>query len=170
MPGWRWVHTPGHTPGHVSLFREADRTLIAGDAVVTTRQESASAVLVQRPEMHGPPTYFTQDWEAARRSVERIAELDPFILATGHGLPLAGEGMRAALNDLAWNFDRLAVPSHGRYVPQPAIADERGTVAVPPSPGLSPAAIAAGLGLAALVGYAATRGRGRRRGPYDYRG
>src|SRR5438477_2584025 len=21
LPGWRWVHTPGHTPGHVSFFR-----------------------------------------------------------------------------------------------------------------------------------------------------
>ena len=41
MPGWRWVHTPGHTAGHVSLFRDADRTLIAGDAFVTTKQESA---------------------------------------------------------------------------------------------------------------------------------
>src|SRR5688572_15712873 len=27
MPGWRWVHTPGHTPGHVSFFRDADRAL-----------------------------------------------------------------------------------------------------------------------------------------------
>ena len=24
MPGWRWLHTPGHTPGHVSLWRESD--------------------------------------------------------------------------------------------------------------------------------------------------
>jgi glyoxylase-like metal-dependent hydrolase (beta-lactamase superfamily II) len=41
MPGWRWVHTPGHTPGHVSLWRESDRTILAGDAFITTRQESA---------------------------------------------------------------------------------------------------------------------------------
>ena len=36
MPGWRWIHTPGHTAGHVSLFRESDRVLIAGDAFLTT--------------------------------------------------------------------------------------------------------------------------------------
>ena len=54
-PGWRWVHTPGHTPGHVSLWRESDRALVAGDAVITTRQESAYAVATQEPEMHGPP-------------------------------------------------------------------------------------------------------------------
>src|SRR5690625_1838978 len=32
MPDWRWIHTPGHAPGHVSLFRDSDRVLLAGDA------------------------------------------------------------------------------------------------------------------------------------------
>ena len=36
LPDWRWLHTPGHCEGHVSLWREADRLLIAGDAIVTT--------------------------------------------------------------------------------------------------------------------------------------
>jgi hypothetical protein len=54
MPGWRWLHTPGHTPGHVSLWRETDRLLVAGDAFITTRQESAYAAITQAPEMHGP--------------------------------------------------------------------------------------------------------------------
>jgi len=40
MDGWRWIHTPGHTEGHISLFRESDRILIAGDAFTTTKQES----------------------------------------------------------------------------------------------------------------------------------
>lgn len=40
MPGWTLVHTPGHTPGHVSFFREADRTLLVGDAFCTTKAES----------------------------------------------------------------------------------------------------------------------------------
>ncbi len=34
---WRWIHTPGHAPGHISLFRDSDKTLIAGDAFVTTK-------------------------------------------------------------------------------------------------------------------------------------
>jgi glyoxylase-like metal-dependent hydrolase (beta-lactamase superfamily II) len=132
MPEWRWIHTPGHTPGHVSLFRDADRTLIAGDAFVTTKQESATAVLTQRPELHGPPAYYTQDWASARRSVERLAALEPLQVATGHGPPLRGQEMLANLHELARNFDRLAVPARGRYVRQPAVADERGVVAVPP--------------------------------------
>jgi len=110
MPGWRWIHTPGHTPGHVSLFRDQDRTLIVGDAFVTTKQESATAVMAQRPELHGPPAYFTQDWVAARRSVETLANLAPLRVAAGHGRPLHGTEMLADLQELARNFDRLAVP------------------------------------------------------------
>ncbi len=120
MPGWRWVHTPGHTPGHVSLWRESDRTILAGDAFITTRQESAYAALTQNPEMHGPPQYFTPDWVSARASVERLAALDPELAVTGHGRAMRGAGMRDALHTLARDFNRVAVPDHGRYVDTPA--------------------------------------------------
>ncbi len=110
LPGWRWIHTPGHTPGHVSFWRETDRCLISGDAFITTRQESAYAVAVQKPELHGPPRYFTPDWETARRSVENLAALDPEIAVTGHGRPLRGVEMRTALHALARDFDRVARP------------------------------------------------------------
>jgi glyoxylase-like metal-dependent hydrolase (beta-lactamase superfamily II) len=116
MPGWRWIHTPGHTPGHVSLWRANDRTLIAGDAFITTKQESAYAVATQRPELHGPPMYFTPDWDSARESVRRLATLAPELAITGHGRPLHGPEMRQALNILARDFDEVAVPKHGRYV------------------------------------------------------
>lgn len=153
MPGWRWIHTPGHTPGHVSLFRDLDRTLIAGDAFVTTRQESAIAALTQRPELHGPPAYFTPDWIAARRSVKRLAELDPLRVATGHGPPLEGLEMLEGFRELARNFDRLAVPPRGRYIRQPAITDENGVVALPPPvrDSLSRAALGLGAGLLLLT-------------------
>jgi glyoxylase-like metal-dependent hydrolase (beta-lactamase superfamily II) len=132
MPGWQWIHTPGHTPGHIALFREADRTLVAGDAFVGTKQESAIAALTYRPEIHGPPAYFTPDWVSARRSVERLAALEPERAVTGHGPPLSGEPLRQGLQRLAREFDRIAVPPRGRYVRQPAIADARGVVSVPP--------------------------------------
>jgi glyoxylase-like metal-dependent hydrolase (beta-lactamase superfamily II) len=134
MPGWRWIHTPGHAPGHVSLFRDTDRLLIAGDAVVTTRQESAIAVATQREEIGGPPMYYTPDWESARRSVETIAELAPEILATGHGRPLSGPAVLDALVLLAENFVDLAVPRHGRYVDEPARFAANGVVYIPPAP------------------------------------
>jgi glyoxylase-like metal-dependent hydrolase (beta-lactamase superfamily II) len=120
MPGWRWLHTPGHTPGHVSLWRETDRTLIAGDAFITTRQESAYAVAVQKPELHGPPMYYTQDWNEARASVEKMAELGPERVITGHGPALEGPEMRRALWTLAQEFDRIALPEQGRYLRDPA--------------------------------------------------
>ena len=110
FPEWRMVHTPGHTPGHVSLWRERDRTLLAGDAVITVRQESAYSVLTQEPEMHGPPAYFTPDWDDARRSVHTLAALEPELLVSGHGRAMAGLNMRRALHDLADQFDRVARP------------------------------------------------------------
>jgi len=110
MPGWVWIHTPGHSPGHVSLWRESDRTLIAGDAFITTNQESAYAVALQRPEMHGPPMYYTPDWPRAGRSVQRLADLEPELVITGHGAAMRGDEMREALHTLARTFDMIAVP------------------------------------------------------------
>ena len=119
MPGWRWIHTPGHTAGHVSLFRQDDRTLIVGDAFCTTKQESLLAVATQKPELHGPPAYFTTDWDAARESVRHLARLEPAFVAPGHGRPIAGPAVAAELSDLAMRFDELARPPHGRYVDKP---------------------------------------------------
>jgi glyoxylase-like metal-dependent hydrolase (beta-lactamase superfamily II) len=124
MPGWRWLHTPGHTPGHISLWRETDRAIIAGDAFITTRQESAYAAAVQKPEMHGPPMYFTQDWVAARESVRVLATLRPELAITGHGPAMRSNEMRGALRALARDFDEIAVPEGGRYVAEPTRAED----------------------------------------------
>jgi glyoxylase-like metal-dependent hydrolase (beta-lactamase superfamily II) len=132
MPGWRWIATPGHTAGHISLWRAADRTLIAGDAFITTRQESAFAVALQFAELHGPPMYYTPDWVAARASVEKLSALEPELVVTGHGPAMRGEAMRTALHKLANQFDQIAVPPQGRYVGEPARADATGVTYVPP--------------------------------------
>lgn len=118
LKGWRWLHTPGHTPGHISLFRESDRVLVAGDAFVTVKQESAVAVLTQNQEIHGPPAYFTMDWQAAWDSVQDLQQLKPSVVVTGHGVPMQGEQLAKQLASLADEFDHLAVPEHGRYVPE----------------------------------------------------
>jgi glyoxylase-like metal-dependent hydrolase (beta-lactamase superfamily II) len=132
MPGWRWIATPGHAPGHVSFWREQDRALIVGDAFITTRQESAYAALMQSPEMHGPPMYFTPDWDSARDSVRALAALEPELVVTGHGRAMRGEQMLLALQALARNFDEVARPDQGRYVEEPACADASGVTYVPP--------------------------------------
>jgi glyoxylase-like metal-dependent hydrolase (beta-lactamase superfamily II) len=116
LSGWRWIHTPGHAPGHISLFRDEDRVLLPGDAFCTTKQESFLAVAKQKPELHGPPAYYTPDWDAARRSVQELAALKPVTIAPHHGLPMCGEGVSEQLDRLATNFDRVALPEHGKYV------------------------------------------------------
>jgi glyoxylase-like metal-dependent hydrolase (beta-lactamase superfamily II) len=131
MPGWQWLETPGHTPGHISLWREADRVLIVGDAFITTRQESAYAVLTDAPELHGPPMYLTPDWDTARISVQRLAALEPELVVTGHGPALRGPEMRGALHLLARDFDRIAVPQSGRYRLNPATPETGGAYRSP---------------------------------------
>lgn len=128
LPGWNFVHTPGHTAGHVSLFRESDRTLLAGDALTTMNLDSWASQITEKPEICRPPAPFTTDWDAARESVEKLAALEPNIIAAGHGQPIT-ENAAARLKEFADNFQK---PSHGRYVNQPAIADASGVVFVPP--------------------------------------
>ena len=130
---WRWIHTPGHSPGHVSLFRDYDGALVAGDAFVTTKQESLSAVLTQRAEVHGPPAYYTSDWRAAEESVDALVALEPSVAVTGHGVPMRGHRLETQLHDLSADFRERAVPMRGRYVHQPAIADRSGVIFVPPA-------------------------------------
>ncbi|CEG27324.1 MBL fold metallo-hydrolase [Bacillus sp. B-jedd] len=116
MEGWKWIHTPGHTQGHVSLYRESDGALIAGDAFVTVRQDSLYKVFTQQQEISGPPRYLTPDWEASRRSVEKLEALHPSIAITGHGRPMEGENLRENLRVLVEKFDEIAIPDYGKFV------------------------------------------------------
>ena len=150
LPDWRWIHTPGHTPGHVALYRDGDRTLISADALITTKQESMIAVLLQRCELHGPPAYYTPDWDLARESVRVLAALAPELLVPGHGQPWGGAAMREQLAVLAEHFDRMERPRYGRYRTQPAIADASGVVMLPPDP--LPAWLAGAGAMAAAAG------------------
>ena len=133
MPGWRWLHTPGHAPGHVSYYRESSRVLLAGDALTTTRQESMFSVATQHQELHGPPAYFTIDWERARRSVVALAGLQPAVIACGHGEPMTGPSVARELTALAREFDRRERPKRGRYVHQPVAIGDDGVVTLRPS-------------------------------------
>lgn len=120
MPGWEWLFTPGHTPGHISLWRARDKSLIAGDAFITTRQESLYSVLLQKPELHGPPMYLTTDWDEAEASVRMLSQLNPRLVVTGHGEAMRGEPMQEALNSLVDRFREIAIPRRGKYVAKPA--------------------------------------------------
>jgi hydroxyacylglutathione hydrolase len=87
-PGFVVVPTPGHTPGHVSLWRAADRVLIAGDAVMGLHPFSG------RPDLRLPPRFDQPDPAAVRASVRRLAALEPRVVFFGHGLPLTDAAQR----------------------------------------------------------------------------
>lgn len=169
IPGlsdWKYIHTPGHSPGHISLFRESDRVLIAGDAFVTTKQESAMYALTGMKHLSGPPKYFTCNWASAELSVIKLAALDPEVAATGHGVTMRGEELRGALKNLSMHFKSMALPEEGRYVNEPAVTNEQGVMYLPPATEkMSRLAKVLGLSIAAasiaFIIYQQTRNRRR---------
>lgn len=161
---WRWIHTPGHAPGHVSLFRDQDHALVAGDAFVTTKQESLIAALTQRPEVHGPPAYYTIDWHASEESVNTLAALEPDVAVTGHGVAMRGPRLQEELRALAETFRQRAVPSRGRYVRQPALTDRSDVTFVPPAVADPIGRVVAGAAAAAVVAAAVSVVRRRNSG------
>ncbi len=82
VAGFRVIHAPGHTPGHVIYFREFDRVAIAGDVLANM------SFLTLEPGLRLPPPFFCTDPRQNRRSVELLASLDPSLVCFGHGPPL----------------------------------------------------------------------------------
>jgi glyoxylase-like metal-dependent hydrolase (beta-lactamase superfamily II) len=91
LSDWECIPTPGHTPGHVAFFRASDRVLIAGDALLTVDLNSFWGFLLwcmrlNAQRVSGPPWYSTWNRRAAKESVVALAELEPRVLASGHGV------------------------------------------------------------------------------------
>jgi deazaflavin-dependent oxidoreductase (nitroreductase family) len=131
IEGWRSVHTPGHTPGHVALFRPEDRVLLAGDALATMDADSFSGMLSRKQKISRPAAPVTPDWDAAERSVKEMATLRARVLAPGHGEPMAGP---TVAEELAKFAERFLVPERGRYIGEPARFNELGVAWLPPAP------------------------------------
>lgn len=148
MAGWEWHHTPGHAPGHVSFFRRADATLLAGDACTTMDLDSLIAVVTKQQRVCRPPTPMNYDWKAARESVRLLSSLAPSTIACGHGVPMAGPEATMQLATLAREFP---IPRHGRYVNEPAQIGPNGIEWLPPEPNDPLPKIAAGVGVAAVA-------------------
>jgi glyoxylase-like metal-dependent hydrolase (beta-lactamase superfamily II) len=106
LPDWRCILTPGHSPGHISFFRASDRVLITGDAVVTADINSVCGFLfwslrINQQRVSGPPWYSTWNKQLAKESVVALAALEPRVLASGHGVPMQGEGTARELHAFA---------------------------------------------------------------------
>ena len=95
-------------PGHVSLFRESDGLLIAGDVLSTLDQDSAESILSRERVLSGPPAYFTTDWDLAKRSLEILRDLRPQMIISSHGLPMGGDKLAEQLASLVDEFQSQA--------------------------------------------------------------
>jgi glyoxylase-like metal-dependent hydrolase (beta-lactamase superfamily II) len=126
---WEVIETPGHAPGHISLWRASDKVLVAGDSWTTIDVNHWSGPL-KGPEVF--PTAYTAscDFEAVKRSMQVLAALEPRALACGHGVPMIGSDVSDAMKMAAAEF----VPPNGRYEFQPAQTDEYGVLTLPPAP------------------------------------
>ena len=87
LPGWRWLHTPGHAPGHVSLFRDFDKLLIAGDALATMDMDSWGSMVSRKRELARPAVPFTPDWRSAHKSIHKLAAMEPRTICAGPSPP-----------------------------------------------------------------------------------
>jgi hydroxyacylglutathione hydrolase len=83
VAGFRVVHAPGHSRGEVIFFRESDRVAICGDVI---RNMSYATGL---PGIKEPPDIFTTDPVENRRSIRKLAALEPSLILPGHGPPVA---------------------------------------------------------------------------------
>ncbi|MGH8094370.1 MAG: MBL fold metallo-hydrolase [Chthoniobacterales bacterium] len=131
LPDWKWIATPGHSPGHVVFFRESDRVLLAGDAFATMNMDSWSGLISGKKKLSRAGAPLTIDWAAARESLQELADLRPNVAGCGHGVPMSDSELPDRLQFLARRF---RPPRHGRYVETPAEVDESGVVALPPAP------------------------------------
>ncbi|HQY93514.1 MBL fold metallo-hydrolase [Caldilinea sp.] len=84
--GFTVIHTPGHTPGHISLLHREKRFLIVGDALNN-----------RGGKLQLPPPLFTPDMHNAQRSVWKLAKKygeDFDVMVFGHGPPILQNGGR----------------------------------------------------------------------------
>lgn len=165
---WRWLHVPGHAPGQLAFFREADRTLIGGDAFATTDHESIPAVLLGLPKISVAGAPFNYNWQQCHESVQVLAALEPKAIGCGHGPIIAGPAAAAGLRALANDYQ---LPTQGRYLQEPALVDGSGVEHLPPpvEDKLPKQAAAVGLGLLlAGAGWLLVGGRRKKRRAKTY--
>lgn len=92
---WRVIHTPGHTPGHICLYRPADGILISGDHILA--EETPNIAFYPVPRYNALQSYLA--------SLAKVKKLGPRIVLPAHG---------DVISDLAARVDGLAAHHHNR--------------------------------------------------------
>lgn len=95
LPGVRVLHTPGHMPGHISLYLEEEKVLLAADAVV-----------IEQGQLELANPQFTLDLDLAVASLQKLSLLEIDQLVCYHG-GLMREQVAQKLETLIDNYARI---------------------------------------------------------------
>jgi glyoxylase-like metal-dependent hydrolase (beta-lactamase superfamily II) len=79
LGGLQVIHTPGHTPGSISLFSAREKLLIVGDTLNN-----------RLPRLRLPPANVSMDLSQLKGSLKQLTEFDFETLCFGHGRPIIG--------------------------------------------------------------------------------
>ena len=99
VAGFKVLHFPGHAPGLIGLWRESDRVALVSDVVYFV--DSARLKPLPHGEASVPHPAFAWNHQEAKRSLRRLAELEPLVVAAGHEEPLRGDNLRPVLEAAA---------------------------------------------------------------------
>ncbi len=102
VAGFKVLHFPGHAPGLIGLWRESDRVALVSDVVYFV--DSARLKPLPHGEASVPHPAFAWNHQEAKRSVRRLAELEPLVVAAGHEEPLRGDNLRPVLEAAAEKY------------------------------------------------------------------
>jgi hydroxyacylglutathione hydrolase len=102
VAGFKVLHFPGHAPGLIGLWRESDRVALVSDVVYLV--DSARLKPLPPGEASVPHPAFAWNHQEAKRSLRRLAALEPKVVGTGHDEPLRGDNLRATLEAAAEKF------------------------------------------------------------------
>ena len=92
--GIRVVFTPGHTPGHLCLYLERSKALVAGDALTA-----------EGGHLNGPNPSMTLEMRPAMQSIRRLADLEIDTILCYHG-GVVGEDANGQLRRVLQELSR----------------------------------------------------------------
>ncbi len=99
VAGFKVLHFPGHAPGLIGLWRESDRLALVSDVVYLV--DSARLRPLPHGEASVPHPAFAWNHGEAKRSLRRLAEMEPLVVGAGHERPLRGDDLRTVLERAA---------------------------------------------------------------------
>jgi glyoxylase-like metal-dependent hydrolase (beta-lactamase superfamily II) len=102
VAGFKVLHFPGHAPGLIGLWRESDRVALVSDVVYFV--DSTRLKPLPHGEASVPHPAWAWNHQEAKRSVRRLAELEPLVVGAGHEPPLRGDNLRPVLEAAAEKY------------------------------------------------------------------